>query len=156
MANYYYVGPDNQACGPIAPSEFLKHGLSSESLVCPEGGSSWTRLADVPGLLQYLQTSPAPQTPPYFNTPGGPGQEAYAPAPSNHLVWAILVTLFCCLPFGIVAIVKSSQVNGLWDSGRREEAYRAAAAAAKWCWASAICSLIGGVIYFVFIFLLAF
>ena len=43
MANYYYVGPDNQACGPIAPSEFLKHGLSSESLVCPEGGSSWTR-----------------------------------------------------------------------------------------------------------------
>ena len=24
----------------------------------------------------------------------------------NHLVWAILSTLFCCLPFGIVSIVK--------------------------------------------------
>jgi hypothetical protein len=23
----------------------------------------------------------------------------------NHLVWAILATLFCCLPLGIVSIV---------------------------------------------------
>ncbi len=27
--------------------------------------------------------------------------------PKNHLVEAILVTLFCCLPFGIVGIVNA-------------------------------------------------
>ena len=30
----------------------------------------------------------------------------------NHLVWAILSTLFCCLPLGIVSIVFAAQVNG--------------------------------------------
>ncbi len=29
----------------------------------------------------------------------------------NHLVLAILTTLFCCLPFGIVSIVYAIQVN---------------------------------------------
>ena len=29
----------------------------------------------------------------------------------NHLVLAILTTLFCCLPFGIVSIVYAVQVN---------------------------------------------
>ncbi|WP_010343070.1 CD225/dispanin family protein, partial [Xanthomonas sacchari] len=28
-----------------------------------------------------------------------------APQVSNNLVWAILTTLFCCLPLGIVSIV---------------------------------------------------
>lgn len=31
--------------------------------------------------------------------------------PDNNLVWAILSTVLCCLPLGIVAIIKSTQVN---------------------------------------------
>jgi predicted secreted protein len=37
--------------------------------------------------------------------------------PPNHLVWAILSTLFCCLPLGIASIVFAAQVNGKWASG---------------------------------------
>ena len=36
------------------------------------------------------------------------------PQPNNYLVWAILVTIFCCLPFGIVAIIKANKVNTLY------------------------------------------
>lgn len=36
---------------------------------------------------------------------------------TSGLVWGILVTLFCCLPFGIVAIVKAAQGDG--DGARR-------------------------------------
>lgn len=43
----------------------------------------------------------------------GYGQEA---APGNNLVWGILATVFCCLPFGIVSIVKASKVNALWPA----------------------------------------
>ena len=32
-------------------------------------------------------------------------------------MWAILTTLFCCLPLGIAAIVFSSQVNSKWNVG---------------------------------------
>lgn len=37
--------------------------------------------------------------------------------PDNHLAWAILSTLFCCLPLGIVSIVYSSKVDGLYRAG---------------------------------------
>ncbi len=52
--------------------------------------------------------------------------------PDNYLVWAILVTLFCCLPFGVAAIVYSSRVDSEWNAGRYEAAKAAAASAKKW------------------------
>lgn len=30
----------------------------------------------------------------------------------NYLAQSVLVTLFCCLPFGIVSIIHAAQVNG--------------------------------------------
>jgi len=62
--------------------------------------------------------------PPPPGGPGGPppgpmGQApgGMTPPPPNHLVWAILTTLFCCLPLGIVSIVFSAQVNSKWQMG---------------------------------------
>lgn len=31
----------------------------------------------------------------------------------NNMIWAILCTLFCCLPFGIVSIINAAKVDGL-------------------------------------------
>jgi len=31
--------------------------------------------------------------------------------PDNNLVWAILCTVMCCMPLGIVAIIKSTKVK---------------------------------------------
>lgn len=82
-------------------------------------------------------TQPPPPPPPA----GYPPQQPAAQAPNNYLVWSILVTLFCCLPFGIVAIVKSSQVNGLWAQGRYPEAQASAESAKKWViWSAASAS----------------
>ncbi|WP_424534587.1 CD225/dispanin family protein [Sphaerisporangium viridialbum] len=66
---------------------------------------------------------------------GGYGQQPYGggPAvPDNHLVAAILTTLFCCLPFGIVSIVKSSQVNSKWAVGDYQGAIAASEEAKTW------------------------
>lgn len=56
--------------------------------------------------------------------------------PPNYLVYAILVTLFCCLPLGIYSIVKASQVNGLWQSGQHDEALAASNTAKQFIWIS--------------------
>ena len=40
-----------------------------------------------------------------------PGIRAHPEVP-NHLAWAILVTILCCLPTGIIAISYAAQVNG--------------------------------------------
>ncbi len=50
----------------------------------------------------------------------------------NHLVWAILSTLFCCLPFGIVSIVYASKVDGLAMAGDIAGAQAASDDAKKW------------------------
>ena len=54
----------------------------------------------------------------------------------NHLVWAILVTIFCCLPFGIVSIVYASKVNGLVTVGDIDSARKASKSAKTWAWVS--------------------
>jgi hypothetical protein len=52
--------------------------------------------------------------------------------PNNHLVMAILTTLFCCSPFGIPAIYHAAQVNARWSLGDYAGAQSSAAEAKKW------------------------
>jgi hypothetical protein len=52
----------------------------------------------------------------------------------TYLTQAILVTLFCCLPFGIVAIVQAAQVNSKLDSGDVRGAQAASDKARLWSW----------------------
>lgn len=63
--------------------------------------------------------------------------------PDNHMVWAILSTIFCCLPLGIVSIINAAKVDGLWRSGEYEAAEEAASNAKKYAtWAA----WIGGIL----------
>ncbi len=54
------------------------------------------------------------------------------PKPDNNLVLAIVTTVCCCLPFGIVAIIKAAKVNGLYLAQQYEAAVKAASDAKKW------------------------
>jgi hypothetical protein len=67
--------------------------------------------------------------------------------PSSHLVFGILTTLFCCLPLGIVSIVKAAQVSGLWAQGNYAGAQAASSSARKWAMWSAIVGILAIVIY---------
>jgi len=52
--------------------------------------------------------------------------------PKNYLVESILVTIFCCQPFGIAGIVFASQVNSKYANGDYEGALKASKNAKKW------------------------
>ena len=65
--------------------------------------------------------------------------------PPNYLVWAILSTIFCCLPLGIPSIVFSTQVNSKWAVGDVAGAAEASAKARQF----AIWAGIAGVIVWV-------
>jgi hypothetical protein len=52
------------------------------------------------------------------------------------MVQSILVTLFCCLIGGIIAIVYSAQVNSKLAAGDYEGAVQASENAKRWCWIS--------------------
>ncbi|HET6181507.1 MAG TPA: CD225/dispanin family protein [Candidatus Sulfotelmatobacter sp.] len=51
----------------------------------------------------------------------------------NYLVFAILTTVFCCLPTGIAAIVFAAQVNGKLQAGDLAGAQAASKNAKLWC-----------------------
>lgn len=78
------------------------------------------------------------------------GNRRYTPVPpKTWLAESILVTIFCCLPFGIVGIVKAASVESLFYTGRVEEAEMASRDAKRWTmigfWIGLACVLIYGV-----------
>ena len=77
----------------------------------------------------------APNIGPGMADGSGAGYGAPAHVP-NYLVWAILATICCCLPTGIVAIVFAAQVNGKLASGDYAGALGASRNARTWCWVS--------------------
>lgn len=71
--------------------------------------------------------------------------------PKNHLVEAILVTLFCCLPFGIVGIINAARVENAFYSGDEMEAERLSREALKWSKIGLFVGIGWVVLYFLFI-----
>jgi uncharacterized membrane protein YvbJ len=61
---------------------------------------------------------------------------ANLPSVPNYLVHAILATIFCCLPFGIVSIVYAAQVNSKIAVGDYAGAVDASNKAKTWFWVS--------------------
>lgn len=75
-------------------------------------------------------------------------QQNQKPArPDTNLVWAILTTIFCCLPFGIVALIYAAGVDTAYASGNYEEALYKSKQAAKWSIWSAVAAAIGWTLY---------
>ena len=72
--------------------------------------------------------------------------------PKNYLLESILVTIFCCLPFGVVGIVFASQVNSKFASGDIDGANQASADAKKWMKWGLITGIVVTVLYMIFIF----
>jgi ABC-type Fe3+ transport system permease subunit len=60
----------------------------------------------------------------------------------NNMVWAVLSTLFCCLPLGLVAILQAAKVNGLARQGKYREAQKAANSAKTLSMAGAVASVV--------------
>ena len=70
--------------------------------------------------------------------------------PDNYLALAIISTILCCLPAGIVSIVYSTKVNSLYDDAKYEEAERASNNAKIWGIVSVAIALVGWIIYILF------
>ena len=69
-------------------------------------------------------------------------QQGYVPQPESHMALAIFTTICCCLPLGIVAILKASKVSELYTMKQYDAAIAASNEAKKWC-------IYGIVIYFI-------
>lgn len=99
-----------------------------------------------------------PQNPPFGQNPFGQTPFGNGPTnpPKNWLVESILVTLFCCLPFGIAGIVNAAGVNSKHAAGDHLGAQAASAAAAKYTKIGFFVGIAGIILYVIFVFALGF
>jgi len=91
----------------------------------------------------WPQPQPAYQQSGYqpWRVPVGPDGRPL-PCPPNYLVWSILLTVLCCNPVGIVAIVCGAGVKSKFYSGNIEGARRASETTAWWVAISIVTGLI--------------
>lgn len=156
--------PGMQEWQPAETIAELRMALTcgGEQVPPPPGGYGFRQ---APGnQTQQPPYNAAPQQPynqgqqPY-NAPEQP-QPTYAPGyqpmdngagtpPPTYLVWAILSTICCCIPFGIVAIVYSTRIDGLWQSGRYAEAWKSSRYARNWTIAAAVGGVLSNILMFV-------
>ena len=67
--------------------------------------------------------------------------------PKTWMAESILVTVFCCLPFGIAGIVFASKVSSLYAAGNYDAALQARKDAGKWTKIGFIVGLVVIVLY---------
>jgi Interferon-induced transmembrane protein/zinc-ribbon domain len=101
-------------------------------MYCPNCGAQndddATYCTNCGNALQQIST-------PNVDVPSPPQPQGQALVP-NYLAQAILTTLFCCLPFGIVSIVFAAQVHGKLAAGDRAGALQSSQNAKTWAWLS--------------------
>ena len=126
------------------------------------------KLADAIKELMPASAEPGPNrphTPGSHSTPNPPGGDTSRPPsggfpnqppttsakPDNYLVFAIISTVICCLPLGIVSIIHSTKVDNLWNSGQYAEAKNASNQAKQFAIYAAIAGVIVWGIYLVLV-----
>lgn len=149
----WYEGlPDWTEAGMAPATRFL--------FEAPQPEPSQTACADPLPDPPYADCGPLPE-PPYADGNCGPlpdppypmdgagepkqcGPENGRPRrdPSSYMAISILLTIFCCLPFGIVACIKSAGVSDCLAKGDYDGAWRNSRSALTWIWVSLICGVL--------------
>ncbi len=143
----YWINHNGVQSGPVDLDTLKGMGLTSAAYVWHEGLTDWVKITQLPELQGMFEMEPQavapeplqqpvavtgdPIAPQQATTPGLP--QPVEPCPPTNMVWAILATIFCCIPLGIVAIVYSNKVSKCYLAGDIEGAKRASETGAWWC-----------------------
>lgn len=165
MNDQFYYSDGINKFGPFSLEELRLKGISKNTLVWKQGMADWKRAETFPELADmYISSSAVPPTPPVQNT-----QQHQAPAsgsipnggipPKSWLVESILILCFCCMPFGLVALISASKVESSFKDGKYDQAERASLEAKKWVqwgfWLG-LASIAAVVLFYGFFFLAAY
>jgi|TARA_B100000959_G_C14848671_1_gene569148 hypothetical protein len=146
---YIVIGGDGKEYGPKAYVEvrdWITEGrLNAQSQIKEQGDNEWKVLGSLqeftadfagsnPAVSQTGMTPPPQIQQSHHAGYSQPYAQVTSPRIPNYLVQSILVTLCCCMPFGIAAIVYASKVEGLERMGDIAGAQEASGKAKMWCW----------------------
>lgn len=133
MKQYYYSDGLSKH-GPFSLEELKARNLSRNTMLWHHPMEHWLPAEQFPELQDLFGDEP-----PEVQSPGTPERPVgtrkhlpYDQMPRTWLVESILVTFFCCMPFGIAGIINAARVETRYNAGDVEGAIRSSHEAAKW------------------------
>ncbi|MEL7119764.1 MAG: CD225/dispanin family protein [Bacteroidota bacterium] len=159
MRQYYY-SDGQERFGPFSLEELRTKYLTASTLVWHEELDDWKRADQLEELKSLFEvpldevSDEHPNTPVFAESETSVLDSPKGPKPKTWLVEAILVTVLCCLPFGIAGIIFASRVDSKYMIGDFEGAQKASEDAKKWTMIGLIAGIAVMVIYFIYIFVM--
>lgn len=158
MKKYFYSDGVNSH-GPYTLDELKQLKITSSTLIWYEGLPQWTPASNIPEISSFIPPTLPPPVVPNTTQPPPPVynntyQQPITP-PKTYLVESILVTLFCCLPFGIAGIVNAANVSSKFAMGDYAGAEYSSNQAKKWMNWGLLSAIIGAVLYFFLVFMIS-
>jgi hypothetical protein len=167
----WYYSNNGQQAGPVSQdqlAELFRNGtVKPFDLVWNETMTEWTAIGKVEAFASVASAPAAAPAPASFDSPppisnASPYLAAAAPMaasplgaapsgtgePPTYLWQAIVVTVLCCIPFGIPAIVFSTKVKPAYLAGDYAGALEASKKAKMWCIVALIVGLITNLLVF--------
>lgn len=117
----FYILVGNTKQGPYPLEELKNKNITPHTLVWRSGLTEWVPASQLPELAELLSELP-PDIP----------EASPRVMPKTWLVESILVTIFCCLPFGIVGIVYAAKVENFFMRKEYEMAQMYSKRAKNW------------------------
>lgn len=134
----WHYSKDGTQYGPVDETALrakLAGGeISPNDLVWRDGMRDWLPAGQVQEFAGGLPAV-SPYQPPMHagSRPHAVAPMGYAPPVPNYLWQSIVVTVLCCWPLGIPAIVYAAKVDGLRARGDIHGAIAASTSAKNWC-----------------------
>ena len=153
----WYYAKHGEKQGPVSLATLRSMVVTGEvaqtDLVWKKGMADWVPAGQV-GEISGVDSEPA-ATPDASPASGSqaPQAEVGIARPvaheriPNYLVQSILVTILCCWPFGIPAIISAAKVDGLVARGDIAGAMDASKKAKTWTWVSFGSAMVFVVLY---------
>lgn len=153
----WYYAKHGEKQGPVSLADLRSMVVTGEvaqtDLVWRKGMADWIPAGQVPEISGVDSEPPAnPVVSPASGSQipqaevGIAGPVAHERIP-NYLVQSILVTILCCWPFGIPAIIAAAKVDGLVARGDIAGAMDASKKAKTWTWVSFGSAMVFVVLY---------
>ncbi len=151
----WYYSNNGQQAGPVSQeqlAELFRSGtVKSTDLVWNEGMPGWEPIgqrSEFAGIAAPAASAPADVPPSLAASPALAATAAPSPSlgggaePPTYLWQSIVVTVLCCIPLGIPAIVFSTKVKPAYASGNYAAALDASKKAKTWCLLALVIGLI--------------
>lgn len=129
MKKYFYTDGRNNY-GPFTIDELKEKGISQETMVWFQELDEWKPAGEIPELAEIFNVSSINIK--VSSTLSETENLKTQRPPKNWLAESILVTLFCCLPFGILGIINAAKVESRFYAGDIDGANQASSKAKKW------------------------